>query len=174
MRRSLMVFIVGAFLLISTSYTAKAEKIVVVNLRKVMQESNAGKSAKQQIQTLIEAKKIVIKKKEDKVKAIINKLNNKKITKKEKDKLQKEYQSAMSDLQQYQAQASQEIRKKEIEETNKILKKAVDLVKNYAKKHNIDVVLETSQGSVVYWKDKLDITDIIIKMMNAKNKSTKK
>ena len=153
--------------------SSKASKIAFVNLKKVLQESNMGKLAKQQIKSLIEAKKIVIRKKEQKVKEIIKKLNNKKLSKREKEKLQKEYSKAMADLQQYQAQASEEIRQKEIEETNKILSKAVSLIKNYAKKHGIDGVFETSQGGVVYWNDKMDITNEIIKEINSKPKNKK-
>jgi len=153
--------------LVVLNSNAFATKIAFVNLKKVMQESNMGKQAKEQLKALIEAKKMVIKRKENKVKSVIKKLKNKKLSKAEKEKLQKQYQKLMADLQQYQAQASEEIRQKEIEETNKILSKAVNVIKDYAKKHGIDGVFETSQGNVIYWNDSMDITSTVIKLMNS-------
>ncbi len=156
--------------IIILSSNAFATKIAFVNLKKVMQESNMGKQAKEQLKTLIEAKKMVIKRKESTLRSLIKKLNNKKLSKAEKNKLQKQYSKDMADLQQYQSQASEEIRQKEIEETNKILTKAINIIKDYAKKHGIDAVFETSQGNVVYWNDNMDITDTIIKLMNSSKK----
>ena len=165
--------ILGLTVLLSVvflSSNAFSAKIAFVNLRKVMQESNMGKQAKEQIKNLIEAKKIVIQRKEKNLNALIKKLNNKKLPKAEKEKLQKQYSKDMADLQQYQAQASEEVRQKEMEATNKILTKAIKIIKDYAKKHGIDAVFETSQGNVIYWNDNMDITNTIIKLMNASKK----
>ena len=165
--------ILGLTVLLSVvflSSNAFSAKIAFVNLRKVMQESNMGKQAKEQIKNLIEAKKIVIQRKEKNLNALIKKLNNKKLPKAEKEKLQKQYSKDMADLQQYQAQASEEVRQKEMEATNKILTKAIKIIKDYAKKHGIDAVFETSQGNVIYWNDSMDITNTIIKLMNASKK----
>ncbi len=152
--------------LIILSSNAFATKIAFVNLKKVMQESNMGVQAKEQLKTLIDAKKLVIQRKESNLKNLMKKLNNKKISKAEKDKLRQQYSKDMADLQQYQAQASEEVRQKEISVTNKILTKAIGIIKDYAKKHGIDAVLETSQGNVIYWNDKMDITKTIVKLMN--------
>ncbi len=156
--------------LIVLSSNAFAAKIAFVNLKKVMQESNMGNQAKEQLKTLIEAKKMVIQRKENNLRNLMQKLNNKKISKAEKDKLRQQYSKAMADLQQYQAQASQEVRQKEIDITNKILTKAIGIIKDYAKKHGIDAVFETSQGNVIYWNNKMDITKIVIKFMNSSTK----
>ncbi len=166
MKRLSVFGMVALLSLIILSSNAFATKIAFVNLKKVMQESNLGKQAKEELKALIEAKKMVIKRKENKIKSIIKKLKNKKLSKAEKEKLQKQYQKLMADLQQYQAQASEEIRQKEIEETNKILSKAVNIIKNYAKQHGIDGVFETSQGNVIYWNDSMDITSTVIKLLN--------
>ncbi len=174
MKRFSLIILIAVFLISAMAYNSNAVTVAFVNLKKVMQDSNMGKAAKEQIKALIQAKKIVIKKKETKLKEIIKKLKSKKLSKKEKKKLQNEYTKAMVDLQQYQAQASQEVRKKEIEETNKILSKAVNVIKNYAKKRGIDAVFETSQGSVVYWNDNMDITKTIIELMNKSENASKK
>ncbi|WP_035586707.1 OmpH family outer membrane protein [Hippea jasoniae] len=161
-----------ALFVVAISYNAFASTIAVVNLQKILQESKEGKEAKQTIQTLIEAKKIVIKNKTETLKKLAAKLKNSKLPKKEKDKLQKEYYTKLNLLQQYQANASEEVRQKEIQETNKILSRAIKLIKTYAQKHKIDAVFEISQGNVVYWNDALDITQTIIKEMD--NSKTKK
>ncbi len=170
MKRLSILSLVALLGIIILSSNAFATKIAFVNLKKVMQESNMGKQAKEQLKTLIEAKKMVIKRKENNLRSLIKKLNNKKLSKTEKDKLQKQYSKDMADLQQYQAQASEEVRQKEIDVTNKILTKAINIIKDYAKKHGIDAVFETSQGNVIYWNDNMDITDTIIKLMNSSKK----
>ena len=165
-----LVVLLGLVILNNDAFAAK---IAFVNLKKVMQESNIGKQAKEQLKTLIEAKKMVIKRKENALKSILEKLKNKKLSKTEKDKLQRQYSKSMADLQQYQAQASEEVRQKEMEATNKILTKAIKIIKDYAQKHGIDAVFETSQGNVIYWNDSMDITNTIIKLMNSNDTNKK-
>ncbi|AEA34250.1 OmpH family outer membrane protein [Hippea maritima] len=172
MRRILMTLLI-ATLLGGFYLKAQASNIAFVNLRLILQESKSGKQAKSEVEAIIQAKKMVIEKKANDLKAILKKLKNKKLSKTEKEKLQKEYETKLNDLQQYQSKASQEVRKKEVEQTNKVLSLAIGTIKNYAKKHHIDGVFELSQGNVIYWNDALDITKTIIKLMDS-SKNTKK
>ncbi|WP_022670656.1 OmpH family outer membrane protein [Hippea alviniae] len=171
MKRVAILTVVVCITAILFSMQAKASNIAFVNLRQILQESQAGKKAKSQIQALIEAKKTVIKRKSDALQKLLKKLNAKNISKAEKDKLKKEYEEKYRDLQMYQAKAAEEVRNKEVEETNKVLKLAINTIKKYAEKHNLDGVFEVSQGNVIYWKDSLNITKTIIKLMdNTKTK----
>ncbi|WP_025270501.1 OmpH family outer membrane protein [Hippea sp. KM1] len=172
MKRVLTALII-VVLLAGFGLKAEAGNIAFVNLRIILQDSKAGKAAKSEVETLIEAKKMVIENKTKQLKAILKKLKNNKLSKAEKDKLKKEYETKLNDLQQYQAKASQEVRKKEIEQTNKVLNLAITTIKNYAQKHHIDGVFELSQGNVIYWNDAMDITKTIIKLMDEKKNSKK-
>ncbi len=166
MKKALALMVAVCIIVSAMAIQAKASNVAFVNLSKILQESKAGKQAKSKIQSLIEAKKLVIKRKSDALQKIIKKLNAKNISKSEKDKLRKEYEEKYRDLQMYQAKATEEVRNKEVEETNKVLKLAIDTIKKYAKEHNLDGVFEISQGNVIYWKDSLNITKTIIKLMD--------
>ncbi len=153
---------------------AFASTIAVVNLGKIMSNCKAGKNAKAQIDSLISAKKIVINRKIDKIKKIAKILQNKKLSKAEKNKETTLYEKAIRDLQQYKADAANEIRQKENTLSNKIINGIIKVIKQYAISHKIDAVFETGRGiNVIYWNDKLDITKKITQLYDKQYSSGK-
>jgi len=162
-RRLIVAFAVLAF--VAVSFSVEASTIAVVNLGKVMTESKAGKAAKEQINTLISAKKEVINRKIEKVKKLAAKLSKKDLSKSEKEKLTKQYQQAIRDLEKYKSDAADEIRQKEQQLTTKIINGIIQVIKKYAIAHKIDAVFEIGQGiNTIYWNDNIDITKKILKL----------
>jgi len=171
-KKVFVIFFVVLFSMVSIK--AFSSTIAVVDLGKVMSNSQAGKRAKSQIDSLIAAKKVVINRKIDDIKAIAKKLQNKKISKAQKKKETDLYESKIRDLQQYKASAAQEIREKENKLSGTMINDIVKIIKKYAVKHNIDAVFETGRGiNVIYWNDKLDITKKITQLYDKQYSSKK-
>lgn len=154
----LSVFFLGVFSLNSFSST-----IAVVDLQKAMTDCKAGKNAKAKINSVIEAKKVVIDRKVNSIKKLANELKNSKLSAKAKEEKTALYKDKIKELERYKNDAADEIRVKEREISSTIINDLIQIIKRYSIAHKIDVVFEVHQG-VIYWNDKLDITKNIIDM----------
>ena len=165
--------VIGLFVLASFSGYAYAKTIAVVDLQKAMHDCKAGKHAKSEIEKLIEAKKVVIDRKVNKLKKFAQDLQSSKLSKAAKDKKAASYQDMAKEIERYKGDAADEVRTKERELSTKIISDLVEIIKHYAVAHKIDTVFEVHQG-LVYWNDSLDITKDIIKKYDAKYSKSKK
>ena len=153
---------------------AFSSTIAVVNLGKIMTNCKAGQDAKAKIDSLIAAKKIIMNRKVSEIQKLAKQLQNKKLSKAEKEKETAVYQDKIKELQRYKGDAADEVRNKEMMLSNKIINDVIKIIKKYALLHKLDAVLEVGRGiSVVYWNDKLDITNNIIKIYDKQYSSKK-
>ncbi len=160
----LMIFVLSISLLIAQG--SYASNIATVDLNRVMQDSNAGKSAKASIERLVEAKKVVINRKIKEISKLSDMLKSGKLSAKERDRQRDLYQEKVKALQRYKTDAADEVRAKEREMSNNIISSVVDIIKKYAKAHKIDAVMEIHNGGLIYWNDANDITKKIVSIYN--------
>ncbi len=171
--KRLFIALFSIVLLVSFSSVVSAKTIAVVDLEKAMHNCIAGKKAKKEIEKLVEAKKVVIDRKVNRLQQLARELRNSKLSKKLKDKKALSYQEKAKELERYKADAADEVRTKERELSTKVINDLIEVIKKYATAHKIDAVFETHQG-LIYWNDALDITQSIIKMYDAQYLKSKK
>ncbi|MTG97865.1 OmpH family outer membrane protein [Myroides albus] len=83
----------------------------------------------------------------------------------------KELQRREQELQFKQNTLIQELQKEQGEQMDLVVKKVKEYIAEYAKKNNFEYVFNTDDAStIIYSKDGNDITDIILKELNAKYK----
>lgn len=151
-------------------------KVAIVDLHKLINESESGKKAKTDLENLIRAKQIAIDDKGkqietlkadiDKQSAVIS-ADAKKAKEEELERLVRDYQRIISDSQ-------AEVKKKEAELTTEILKQAREIINKMAQEGGYNLVLEKADGLVLYFSSNLDITDKVIKKFNEAKPSDKK
>lgn len=151
-------------------------KIAIVDLYRVLNESEAGKKARSELESLIKTKQSAIEEKGkniealkadiDKQSAVIT-ADAKKAKEDELEKLLKDYQRMVTDSQ-------AEVRKRETELTSEILKQAREAINKLAKEGGYSLVLEKADGLVLYYASSLDITEKVIKKLNETKGETKK
>lgn len=171
--KALLVAIV--FVLFTGSSLYADTKVGIVDLMKVLNESNSGKKAKADLETLIKSKQSVLdgKGKEiEKLKADLEKQSSvlsaeaKKSKEEDLEKLMREYQRLVTDSQ-------SEVKKRESELTGDILKEIRVIVDKMGEEGGYTVILENADGLVLYSKKDINLTDVVIKKYNeskAKNK----
>ncbi len=174
MQRVFVVLFIS-FLLIASGYFSAncyAEegkfKIAIVDLYKVINESEAGKKAKSDLENLIKSKQSVLDEKGkniealkadiDKQSAVIT-ADAKKAKEDELERLVRDYQRIITDSQ-------AEVKKKESELTAEILKQAREIINKIAIESGYSLVLEKADGLVLYFSNNLEITDKVIKRIN--------
>lgn len=171
MKKTFVVLFVGlSLLLFATGNGAQAAdlKVGVVDLFKVLNESDTGKRAKTDLEFLVKSKQGAIDEKGksiEKLKADFDKQaailspEARKAKEEELERLVREYQRIVQDSQ-------AEIKKKETELMGSILGEVRELVAKLAQEEDYTLVLENMSGVVLYFSKAVDITDKVVSRYN--------
>ena len=157
-------------LFINTSVVFGEEKIVYLNLDKIVTNTNAGKAI---ISNLEKSKKKALSKFEKKGKELkkiesdINKQKNILSEDELKNKLVK-FRKEITTYQNERQKVINDFNKKKIEEFNNFFKKITPIIQSYVSDKNIDMVLD--RKNVFVASKKKDITNEIIKLIDSKIK----
>ena len=165
--------IINLFIVFFTLSYAEEQKIVYLNVDKIMQQSIAGKSIKKQLENLynknLEKFKIndeLLKNKEKKLIAQKNILSQ--------EDFQKELSSLRKEIinfQKEQVKARDNINKLRIGATNKLISKLSPILQEYAKNNSVSLILQ--KKNIVMGKKEIEITDEILEITNKEIKNIK-
>ena len=165
-------FILFTTWILTNSY-AEEQKIVYLNVDKIMQQSIAGKSIKKQLENLynknLEKFKInddLLKNKEKKLIAQKNILSQ--------EDFQKELSSLRKEIinfQKEQVKARDDINKLRIGATNKLISQLSPILQEYAKKNSVSLILQ--KKNIIMGKKEIEITDEILEITNKEIKNIK-
>jgi outer membrane protein len=148
------------------SLWAQDIKVACIDSQKVMSESKAGKGAFKQLSALKDQKEAEAKKRQEKInnlkKTILSKTPT--INQASKDDLAAQYQHEIKDYERFLQDTKDELRKTENKILNPWSRELDEIVKAYAEKNGIDLVLDKS--SSLYTSSKKDISKDIIELFN--------
>jgi len=176
MRKVAWLVVVALFLTGTSVFAADTLKIGFVDLVKALNESDAGKKAKTDLEFLIKSKqvaidekgKIIEKGKTDLEKqASVLSQDARKSKEEEMERLIREYQRLVSDSQ-------SEVKKKEGELTGDILKEIRAIIQKIGQDEDYTLILENAEGQILYSKKEIDLTDVVIKKHNESKTKAKK
>lgn len=177
MKKFIAVVIAGLFTLTAGANAASAEalKVGLVELQKAVFESDAGKRARADFDSLVKSKQASIEEKGksiEKLRADMEKQaavispDAKKAKIEEIERLERDFQRLVADSQ-------AEIKKKEGELLGEIYKELRDVISKIGQEDGLSLILEYNEGGVLYSNKSLDITDRVIKRYNEAKASKK-
>jgi outer membrane protein len=149
------------------------EKIVYLDVEKIMKESIAGKAAIAQIK---KKREITISKFQKKEKEIIEK-EKKLISQKNvlnEEEFKKKIQDLRGDIAKYQKdrnKASNDITQTRIKASTSLIKKLTPILEVYSKENSIKIIVQKKH--IVMGSNEYDITSDILSLVNQKIKSIK-
>ena len=150
-----------------------SEKIVYLDVEKIMQDSIAGKSIISQIKKKREVSISKFKKKEkeifDKEKKLISQKNV--LSKEEFEKKIKDLRGDISNYQKERNKASNDIAKLRIKASTSLIKKLTPILEDYSKKNSIRIIVQ--KKNIVMGRKEDDITKDILELVNKKVKNIK-
>ena len=150
-----------------------SEKIVYLDVEKIMQQSTAGKSIIAQLKKKREASISKFKKKEkdiiDKEKKLVSQKNV--LSKEEFEKKIVELRNEISNYQKEINKTSNEIAKSRVKASTKMISKLTPILEEYSKKNSIRIIVQ--KKNIVMGKKEDDITKDILELVNQKIKSIK-
>ena len=160
------------FFLVSTpSYSSG--KVVYLDVEKIMQNSNAGKSIIANLKSKRESSISKFKKKEkdiiEKEKKLISQKNV--LSKEEFGKNIKDLRDEIIEFQKDRNKAFNEIAKLRVKASTNLLKKLNPILENYSKTNSISMVIQKKH--IVIGKKEDDITKDILELVNQKVKNIK-
>ena len=181
MKKVLLMGVLGVFLLVlAASPVLAAEtamKVGLVDLFKAVNESEQGKKAKADLESIIKDKQTSLEEKGKAIEKLKGELEKqggvlsaeaKKSKEEEFERLTREYQRTVADSQ-------NEVRKKEGELTGRIVKELRAVIAGIAQAEQYTLILENAEGLVLFADKGLDITDKVIqKFDSVKQKNGKK
>ena len=165
--------IINLFIVFFTLSYAEEQKIVYLNVDKIMQQSIAGKSIKKQLENLYNKNLEKFKKNDEILKNKEKKLIAQKNILSQED-FQKELSSLRKEIinfQKEQVKARDNINKLRIGATNKLISQLSPILQEYAKKNSVSLILQ--KKNIVMGKKEIEITDEILEITNKEIKNIK-
>jgi outer membrane protein len=153
---------------ITLGQTAQPVKIGYIDLQRVMLESEKGKEARKGLTDEADKLKKTLTQKQDEIQKLKDALERQSatITPEARADKEKQYQSKLKDYQRVAGDYETDLRQKDVETSQKILKELEEVVKRLGDTEKYTLILERSQGGILYGSPVSDITDKVISLYN--------
>lgn len=158
-------------LLLLTAPSFAATKIATVDLQKALNLSKAGAAAKADIAAQAKELETEFKIKQGEFLKLKSELEKQAalLSDNAKEEKIKEYQQSATALQQFKQDAQRKLQQEDGKKTQAILKELTEILKKFGKDGGYTLIVERSEGGVIYADDKVDdLTDKLIKAYDAK------
>ncbi|MDP3040690.1 MAG: OmpH family outer membrane protein [Deltaproteobacteria bacterium] len=174
MKKVGILFLSWGLLMVFTSLTFAVEplKIAYVDMQKALNYCEAGKEAKRQMTLELEKMQKVFAGKQKELEKIKEDLEKRgsvlsENVRREKDR---DYQTKLRDLQRLQKDYEDDLRRKDREFTERILKNVEVIIKQMGEEGKYTVILEKNQPTILFISNSLDLTEEVIKRIDQKQK----
>lgn len=149
------------------------EKIAVLNLRQIVQESDDVKKINEKLKAEFGPREDDLKKSQEKLRDDVNKFrrDNASMNKTDREQLEKKIMDSQQKIQQTAQTLREELTKKQNEQMQKFLQKVEKIVDDIAAQKKYDLILQ-GEG-VVFAKTQMDITNEVMKMLQPGNSAKK-
>ena len=148
-------------------------KFGYVDVQKSLNLSDAGKEAKEQLSGKVKKYQDEINAKQDELKKLKDELERQGVIlseSKEAEK-EKEYSAKLKDFQRFTKDAQDELQGKDEELTKKILESFEKVVQEYGRKNGYTMIFaRTGSEGIIFFDEKIDLTDVLVKQFNAVRK----
>lgn len=155
---------------VASAQSSAALKVGVVDMARVINDTNEGKSAKSRLEREMTRRQNELDRKQREFEQFTNELQAsfEMLSDSAKQARSQEYQEKAMELQQLYASHQQELARAEAEATSKIVERVIAVVQDIASSGNYTLVLDSA--AAVYTASSLDITNQVIEAYNAKHR----
>lgn len=175
MKRLTVVLSVLAFIFTLSSFAQAEIKIGVVDLFKVLNESEEGKRSIGELQKMVDSRQKSLEEKQKKIQSLREEYEKKKSVLNEEARKSKEEEIERlgRELQRTVADYQVELQKKQNEITQSMLKEIRQIINEFAQKEGYSLILERAEQLLIFVTPTIDITDRIIALFNQKTEAQK-
>lgn len=159
--------LVALFALVSTAAASAEMKIAYVDMQRALNESNAGRKAKNEFRSEIARLQSKLQRQQSEVQALKDELDKKGMLMRDEERrnLQDDYSNKLRDFERAYKDSKDELQQKDNEVTGAIIRDLAYVVRNLGERSGYTVILE--KGSLLWATSSIDITDQVIREYNA-------
>lgn len=164
-------------MMLGSGITQAAEtKIGYIDMQKTLNLSEAGLQAKNQLQDKVQGYQKQINAKQEELQKLKNELEKQSMALNEAARAvrEKDYQQKLKDFQRFAKDAEEDMQARDGELTRVILETLEKLISDYGSKNGFTLILDAHSAGLLYADQSIDITDAILKELNATSKNKKK
>lgn len=173
-----VLWMLAGVLLANVAWAEGAPKIGYVDLQRALNESAAGKKAKEEFKVQVDKLQTQLKKQKDDIDNMKEQLEKKSLVMKEEERgnLEEDYRKKLRDFERNYKDSQADLQKKDNELTGVIIHDLQEVIRNYGERENYTLILETGSTAVLYGAKNADLTETIIEEYNSNHpaKSKKK
>ena len=157
------------------SVWAESSKIGIVDFQKILELSNAGKAAQNEINAQGKLMENELKEKGKEIEELEKRLERESLvmSREMREEKQRDLRIKVGDYKALQQKYMEDFKLLEGRVINRIQKEVVGIIQDYGKKENFLMIVEKRSGGVVYAQSTIDITDTIIQLYNDMPSSAK-
>ena len=166
--RMILISILAVALVFVMAGTSAAQKIGFINMRAIIQESEAGKKGFAELKKAVEKKRTEIGKKEEELKKLKDELEKQKsvLTAEAFQEKESTFQVKLRDYQRLVKDSQDELAAKEQAVTGKMIPEILQVVEQVGKQGKYDAILDLNNPVVVYHDKEDNLTKKIIEEYN--------
>ena len=171
MKKVLAVLTLSLVMLFPEFIKAESNKVAVVDLQKILNESSKGREAVKLLESEFEKRKKSLDAKEEELKKLEDEITKRSSLWSDKIKQEKEeeFDRKVKDFRRLQTDLKDEFQRKNKNFTDKILMDIIELVKSVGEEEKFSVIME--KQNAIFTSSSIDITDKVIKLYDNSNKS---
>ncbi len=149
--------------------SAGSQKIGVIEVQRIVQESAVGKESVARVQKLQQSRQDDLAKRQKDLRELEQKIQEqgKSLSEDAMDKLQKDYQAKALDLKRAQDDAQRELEEAQRKELGDLEKWIMPVINTVAQEQGYSLVFNKFNSGLLYASDTTDLTDTVIKKFNA-------
>ncbi len=171
MKRVLGVLLLA--ILVAAASPAFAEnKIGFVDLQRALNQSDAGQAAKAQIGKSVEEYEGKVAQRQRDLQRLKEEFEKQALVLADDARVarEREYQQKVREYQRFTQDIEEDLKRQDAQFTQRILRELVQVIDEIGKKEGFTLVLEKTESSILYASEKIDLTDMVIKAYNERNK----
>lgn len=175
MKKFLVAVLSFIFVLSAASFVKAEVKIGVVDLYRVLNESEEGKKAVGELQSMLEQRQKTLEEKQKKIQTLREEYEKKRsvLSEDARKAKEEEIERLGRDLQRTVADYQVELQKKQSEITQSMLKEIRQIINEFAQKEGYNLILDKAEQIILFTTPEVDITDKIISLFNQKTSQQK-
>ncbi len=172
--KAVLVFLAGV-LLANVALAESGQKFAYVDLQRALNESDAGKKAKDEFKVQVDKLQGQLKKQKDDIDSLKDQLEKKSLVMKEEERgnLEEDYRKKMRDFERNYKDSQADLQKKDNELTGAIIHDLQEIIRSYGERENYTMIFEACSNAVLYGAKGADLTDTIIQEYNSNHPAVK-
>ena len=145
-----------------------AQKVGVIEVQRIVQESAVGKESLARIQKVQVAKQEDLVKRQNELRDLEKRIQEqgKSLSEEAMEKLQKDYQTKALDLKRFQDDAQRELEELQRKELGELERRVLPVIEAVSKEQGYSMVFNKFQSGLLHADGSVDITDAVIQKFN--------